>query len=269
MRKGRLSWIQQQLWDPRQHEFNAGAEALGTRAAAKSRVQASPRGALDGAGRQRIRPQWALQRPARCGAPGATPPSGTGRPGSPEPAAASRSSGQQSRPRWSPMQPSARGASRRQPTRAERGEARAPGWTPGVRPSGPARPRRASPPRLSLCRLPALSGHRRTLGGCAAGPRGECRAGTQSCPRLGALPSVLPRPGRPSPETPRAGVWAGASSTVKGGRARGRGLCGAAGRGERRHLPPGPRTAPSGGAPRGPAAPRHPRPVGGAGRVEG
>ena len=32
MSKGRSSsWIQQQLWDPRQHEFNAGLEALGTK----------------------------------------------------------------------------------------------------------------------------------------------------------------------------------------------------------------------------------------------
>lgn len=269
MRKGRSSsWIQQQL-GPRQHgEFNAGAEALGTKGRSPSPAASLPRGGA----------------PARGWAPGASPaPSGQvprgssylapvrgpkcntveyrGRPGSrsrqPRAGAAASRAGHAGAPYGWPE------GVRRQPGGEERpGRA---GLDSRSRPSGPARPRRASPPRLSLCQLPA-SGHRHR-GARGGSRRRGCRAGTD-CPRLSGATLCPPHLGRPMQRRREPVLGRALPITVPGRALRAvRGLCGAAGaRGRRRHLPPGPR------APRGaPGAPqlRYPGPVGGAGRSGG
>lgn len=115
------------------------------------------------------------------------------------------------------------------------------------RPSGPARPRRPSPPRLS-----SSVGSRPPD---AAAPLGAVRRVPEA--RVSRRHPELPAPlrryplssglGRPSPETPRAGVGQGASRYREGRAcARSGGSVGPRGAGRRRHLPPGPHTAPSG-----------------------
>lgn len=258
MRKGRSSsWIQQQLWDPRQHEFNAGAEALGTKGRSPSpRGKPPQRAPRPRAGRparplrppdrsRAVAPTW-----LRCGAPGATPPSSTGRPGSrsrqPRAGAAARRAGHAGAP--CSLGPR---ASRRQPTRAERRGPGAPGWTPGV--GRPAPPGPATPPRPASLPLPApgLWTPPHPWGLRGGSQRRECRAGTQSCPRLSGATLCPPHLDGPAQRRREPGA-----SRYRQGRAcaRSGGSVGPRGAGRRRHLPPGPRTAPS-GAPRGPRLP--------------
>lgn len=262
MRKGRSSsWIQQQLWDPRQHEFNAGAEALGTKGRSPSpRGKPPQRARRPGAGRparpprppdrsRAAAPTW-----LRCGAPGATPPSSTGRPGSrsrqPRAGAAASRAGHAGAP--CSLGPR---ASRRQPTRAERRGPGAPGWTPGV--GRPAPPGPAAPPRPASLPLPApgLWTPPHPWGLRGGSQRRECRAGTQSCPRLSGATLCPPHLDGPAQRRREPVLGRALPGTVKGGRARGPGaLWGRGARGDAATCRLGRALRPR-GAPRGPRLP--------------